>query len=71
MKNGILGLKLGKSLMWASMLIFSAAGVAIAQEGEVKELSIENIVHGRHWSGAEVKMDELKGKVVLLKIWGG
>lgn len=42
-----------------------------ADTEEVKGLTIRDIKHQDYWGGAELRSKTLKGKVVLLKIWGG
>lgn len=46
---------------WLSMSVGSAE----------KDLSIDDIRWGEHWSGPKGGKQSIKGKVVLLKIWGG
>jgi len=42
------------------------------QDNAKVEGTTKDIRWGNHWAGTEVKAPEdLKGKVVLLKIWGG
>jgi len=41
-------------------------------DSEKVEETTEDIRWGKHWAGSEVKAPaDLKGKVVLLKVWGG
>lgn len=42
------------------------------QDNTKVEGATKDIQWGKHWAGPELKApDELKGKVVLLVIWGG
>lgn len=49
----------------------SAFTPALGENEPLDGLSIKDINHREHWSGTKLKSKTLKGKVVLLKIWGG
>ena len=46
--------------------------LATSVYADESKLSTKEILWGNHWAGTKVKNSQaLKGKVVLLKIWGG
>jgi len=58
---------------FASLLILGSAFWARADEGQGEadpDATTARIKIGTHWFGAEVKKEDLAGKVVLLEIWG-
>jgi len=51
---------------------FALPAFAGNQDNTKVEGTTQDIQWGAHWAGPEVKAPaDLKGKVVLLKIWGG
>ena len=64
-------LKFGRALLLALLAPFASFAEGDAKN-DVVEGSIDRITLGKHWAGPELKAPEsLKGRVVLLKIWGG
>ena len=58
---------------FASLFILSTAFWARAGEGQgpaEPNCTTARLNIGAHWFGAEVKKEDLAGKVVLLEIWG-
>ncbi|MGY8690917.1 MAG: hypothetical protein ACKVHP_24660 [Verrucomicrobiales bacterium] len=45
--------------------------VSADQDNTKVEGSLKDVQWGDHWAGPEIKVSDLRGKVVLLKIWGG
>ena len=53
-------------------MLLLGASIALAATAAGADLTIKDITWGEHWSGTKVdSARDLKGKVVLLKIWGG
>lgn len=52
--------------------LFALPAFAGNQDNSKVEGTTQDIKWGAHWAGPELKAPaDLKGKVVLLKIWGG
>lgn len=54
-----------KSMAAAIGLVLGLSGAALA---EVK--SLEGVNLGEHWAGPKRSVDDLKGRVVLIELWG-
>ena len=58
---------------FASLLILGSAFWARADEGQgtaEPDATTARLNIGTHWFGAEVKKEDLAGKVVLVELWG-
>jgi hypothetical protein len=53
-------------------LMFSVSCFAGGGQGPVEDgpIQVEDIRLGKYWYGKEINLKHLKGKVVLLEIWG-
>jgi cytochrome oxidase Cu insertion factor (SCO1/SenC/PrrC family) len=57
----------------AALLVFGSAFHARADEGQGEadpNATTAGLDIGTHWFGAEVKKEDLAGKVVLVELWG-
>ena len=64
-RNGI-ALGLVALAAWAGAHAFGAEGQGPADA----EVHIDNLRMGTYWYGQDITIKDLKGKVVLLEIWG-
>ena len=53
-------------------LLLAAPGLAGAGQGPVEPgpIEIKDLNLGKYWFGAQIDLNDLKGKVVLVEIWG-